>query len=136
MSVMQPADIQASMAGSPFIAFLGLEVVSVDEASGAIECRCAVQPAFERLAGSGQWHGGVLASLIDTVGDYAVARAVGGPVPTVNFRTDYLKPAVGGQLLLRGIPRRIGRSMAVADVEVRNEKGDLVALGRGTYSTA
>lgn len=131
-AVMTIPDIQASMRQSPFIAFLGLEVVSAEDAS--LVCHCSMRPEFERLEGSGQWHGGILSSVIDTVGDYVVAKSLGRPVPTVNFRTDYLKPATSRKLLLRGIARRVGRSLAVADVEVCNENGDVVALGRATYS--
>lgn len=128
--------IQRSMDESPLIALLGLRVVSTMPEEGEIVCECDMKPQFERLPGSGQWHGGVLSAVIDTVGDYAAGQAVGRPLPTVNFRTDYLKPATGARLTVRGIARRVGKTIAVADVEVMNEQGGIVALGRATYAVA
>jgi uncharacterized protein (TIGR00369 family) len=128
--------LQALMAGSPFTRFLGIEVEAADAERRVLDCRCAVRPEFERLADSGQWHGGVIASVIDTVGDHVVAMLVGRPLPTINFRTDYLKPAAGAALRFRATARRVGRSVAVADVDVTNEAGDLVAIGRATYAVA
>ena len=120
------AELQAAFLRSPFIGFLRLEGVAI-EADGAITARLPLRPELERGAGTGQYHGGPIASLIDIVGDLAVAAAVGGGVPTINFRTDFLKPAIGPVLVARGIARRVGRTIAVADVDVTDEKGALVA---------
>jgi uncharacterized protein (TIGR00369 family) len=136
---MSPFDLDAmqrSMSESPLIGFLGLRIERADAESGEIVCRCDMKPQFERLPDSGQWHGGILSSIIDTVGDYAVGQSVGRPLPTVNFRTDYLKPATGATLVVKGMARRVGKSIAVADVEVLNEQGAVVALGRATYAVA
>lgn len=128
------AELQAAFLRSPFIAFLGLEQIALAD-DGAVTARLPLRPELERRAGTGQWHGGPIASLIDIVGDLAVAAAVGGGVPTINLRTDFLKPAIGPILVARGIARRVGRTIAVADVDVTDAKGSLVAIGRGTYST-
>ncbi len=58
---------------------------------------------------------------------------VGGGVPTINIRIDYLKPAVGDSLTATARARRMGRSVAVAAIDVFDEKNALVAIGRGTY---
>ena len=55
---------------------------------------CAMRPEFERGAGTGQWHGGPMAAIIDTVGDYALIMALRRGLPTINFRVDYLRPAI------------------------------------------
>lgn len=125
--------IQAWLDGSPAIRFLGLTVLSTDAGAGRISVRMAMRPEFERAAGSGQFHGGPIASLIDTVGDFAVALMVGGGVPTINFRVDYLRPAFGAHLVANAHVRRHGRTVAVADVDVLDEQGRLCAIGRGTY---
>jgi uncharacterized protein (TIGR00369 family) len=71
---------------------------------------------------------------VDVVGDFAIGMMVGGGVPTINIRIDYLKPAVGDALVGVARVRRHGRSVAVVDIDVLNEKNSLVAMGRGTYS--
>jgi len=131
---LSAAELPAAFQRSPFIAFLRLDDIVI-AADGAVTARLPLRPELERGAGSGQFHGGPIASLIDIVGDLAVAAAVRGGVPTINFRTDFLKPAMGPALLARGIARRVGRTIAVADVDVMDAKGALVAIGRGTYST-
>jgi len=96
--------------------------------------RLKMRPEFERLAGSGQWHGGPIAAAIDTVGDYALAMLIGKPLPTINLRVDYLRPAKH-TLTLAAVVRRNGKTVGVVDIDVRNEDDELVAIGRANYST-
>jgi uncharacterized protein (TIGR00369 family) len=98
--------------------------------------RAAMRPEFERGRGTGQWHGGPIAAIIDTVGDYALVMLLGRPLPTVNFRIDYLRPAINTVLTITGRVRRSGRLIGVVDIDVVNEAGQLVAIGRATYATA
>ena len=126
--------IQAAFDASPFLGFLGLKVVALDHEAGTLTVSMPMRPELERRLGSGQFHGGPLAAFIDSVGDYAIGMAVGGGVPTINLRIDYLRPAVGGVLTGTARVRRAGRTVALVDVDVYDEKQALVAVGRGTYS--
>ena len=94
-----------------------------------------MRPEIERGAGTAQFHGGPIAAFIDCVGDFAVALIVGGGVPTINMRIDYLRPAVGTSLTGTARVRRAGRTVTVVDVDVYDGGGSLVAIGRGTYSS-
>jgi uncharacterized protein (TIGR00369 family) len=132
---LSAAQIQEGMAKSPFIAFMGLEVLTADVEKQQITMRMPMRPEFERRAGTGQWHGGAIASAIDTVGDSALAMLIGRPLPTVNFRVDYLKPAVNTALKVVATVRRNGKSVGVVDVDVYDAKESLLAIGRATYST-
>lgn len=132
---LEVAQVQALFDASPFIAWLGLQVLAVDHAANEIQVRMPLRPELERRAGTKQFHGGPIASFIDTVGDFAIGMAVGGGVPTMNLRIDYLRPAVGDHLLGVGRVRRTGKTTAVIDVDVTDPEGRLVALGRGTYSS-
>ncbi len=127
-------EIQAMLDASPFIAFMNLRVTSLDAAAGEITMRMPLRPEFERKAGTGQFHGGPIAALIDTVGDYALAVALGGGVPTINFRTDYLRPAFNTDLIATARVRRAGRTVGVVDVDVMDESDRLLAVGRACYS--
>jgi uncharacterized protein (TIGR00369 family) len=135
VKVLTAEEIQQMLDVSPFNKFLGLKVESADPVKQEVTMRSELRPEFERRPGSKQWHGGVIASVIDTVGDYAVGMMVGRGLPTVNFRVDYLKPAVDTALIAVSRVRRAGKSVGVADVDVFDEKGALLAIGRGTYST-
>jgi len=133
-SRLTTAQIQAHFDASPFISFLGLRVISLDYESQTLTAVMPMRPELERRAGSGQFNGGPIAALIDVVGDFAVGMLVGGGVPTINLRVDYLKPAVGRALAATARVRRVGRTVALVDVDVHDDQQALVAVGRGTYS--
>jgi len=129
------AEIQERLEQSPFIRFLGLTVIEADPARQVVTMTLPMRPEFERLAGSGQWHGGPIAAVIDTVGDYALVMSIGRPLPTINFRVDYLRPAVNTVLTATARVRRAGRSVGVVDVDVADAEGRLIAVGRASYAT-
>ena len=128
-------ELQAMLDHSPFIAFLGLKVTEADPAKELVTMTCAMRPEFERGKGTGQWHGGPIAAIIDTVGDYALIMALHRGLPTINFRVDYLRPAIKTALTTTARVRRAGKSVGVVDVDVFNDQKALVAVGRATYST-
>ena len=128
-------EIQANFDKSPSISTLGLQALSLDYEAAEITVRMPLNPSLERVAGTKQFHGGHIASFVDTVGDYAIGMLLGGGVPTINIRIDYLKPAVGDALTAVARVRRTGRTVTVVDIDVMNEQDQLVAMGRGTYAT-
>ena len=130
---MNIEEVQASLNRSPFISLMQLQVVSIDQDKQQIVLKMPMRPEFERGAGTGQWHGGAIASLIDVAGDYALVMKVGGGVPTVNFRTDYLRPLMNTDMIATATVRRAGRTIAVVDIDITNDEGKLCAVGRGTY---
>ena len=127
-------EVQAIFDASPFLGFLQLRAVALDHAAGTLTVTMPMRPELERRLGTAQFHGGPIAAFIDIVGDFAVGMTVGGGVPTINLRIDYLKPAVGTLLTGTARVRRTGRTVALVDVDVHDEQQSLVAVGRGTYS--
>jgi uncharacterized protein (TIGR00369 family) len=130
------ADVQAMFDRSPFIGWLGLRMVSLDHERKEIVVRMPMRSELERRAGTRQFHGGPIAALIDIAGDFAIGMLIGGGVPTMNFRTDYLRPAIGEALIATARVRRAGKTVAIVDVEVFDDEKRLVALGRGTYASS
>lgn len=127
-------DVQSMLDASPFIRGCGMKISRLDAEALEIAVELPMRPEFERRAGTGQWHGGPIAALIDTAGDYALALHAGGPVPTINFRTDYLRPAMNTALTATARVRRAGRTVGLVDIDVTDDAGRLVAVGRGTYA--
>jgi uncharacterized protein (TIGR00369 family) len=132
-TAMTIAELQAIMDSSPFIKFNGMRVVSADPQTSTIVVEMPLRPELERMPGTGQWHGGALAGLIDTVGDFALVLGVGGAVPTINFRVDYLRPATTAILIATARVRRAGRTVGVVDIDVEDTERRLVAVGRACY---
>lgn len=133
MTDMRAELVSASVAAPPFHHWLNPEVVAVTDQEVAIRLR--TRPEFRRSDAADGVHGGVVAALIDIAGHAAVVAAVGHGVPTINLRVDYLRMATGDELLARARPVRVGRSIAVVDIEITGFDGKLVAVGRGTFST-
>ncbi|AHF79093.1 Phenylacetic acid degradation-related protein (plasmid) [Sodalis praecaptivus] len=127
--------LEALFKSSPFIDWLNIGIHAIDYDAETLTVVVPMRPEFERVAGSGQWHGGPLASIIDTVGDFALGVLLGQGLPTINFRVDYLRPAVDTDLHVTAQVRRLGRQVGVADVDVFNDRGQLLAIGRASYAT-
>jgi len=127
-------DIERMLDGSPFIRFMNLSLESFDREREEITLKMPMRPEFERAPGTSQFHGGPVSALIDTTGDFAVVLAVKAPVPTINFRVDFLRPCVGSFLVCTARNRRVGRTVAIVDIEVFDEQSRLCAIGRGCYS--
>ena len=118
---------------SPFMRFLGLELLHAEK--GRVEIRLPFRDEFMRQDGSDWYHGGVVSALADIAGDYAVITETGVGVPTIDMRVDYLRPARRGDLVAVGRTVRVGRTVSVADVEIRDASGTLVATGRAVYAS-
>lgn len=118
---------------SPYMRFLGLTLERADK--GVVEIRLPFREEFLRQDGSDWLHGGVVSALIDIAGDYAVITEVGAGVPTIDMRVDYLRPARRGDLMATARTVRVGRTVSVADVEVRDAGGTLIAVGRAVYAS-
>ncbi|HEX3885575.1 MAG TPA: PaaI family thioesterase [Stellaceae bacterium] len=127
--------LQALIDGSPFLRFMGLTVTSIDPEASTVVLEATLRPELERRGASAQWHGGPLAALIDSAGDYAVAVNLGAAVPTINFRVDYLRPALTATLTATARARRSGRTVAIVDIDVADAEGRLCAIGRACYSS-
>lgn len=132
---MDIAELQAYMEASPFISHAGMRLTAIDKEAETLTMTMPLKPEFERAPGTGQFHGGPIAALIDTAGCFGLIMVLGHGVPTVNFRTDYLRPAINTGLRADARVRRIGRTVGVVDVDVYDDHEKLVAVGRGTFGS-
>jgi uncharacterized protein (TIGR00369 family) len=129
------ARLREELTRPPFHRILDPHPVSADPASGVVVIKLKAKPEFRRAPDGVEWHGGVIASLIDLAGHAAVAVRIGRMAPTIDLRIDYLS-AASGDLVATARLLRAGRSVARADVEIRDARDRLVAVGRGVFSTA
>lgn len=130
----------------PFNQHIGLKVhkFDADEVAFKIEMR-------NELVGNwlqGILHGGVIASALDVaggtvalVGAYAQRKDMPkeermkslSKLSTIDMRVDYLRPGKGKEFFATASILRIGSKVAVTRMEFKNEEGDLIAVGTGTY---
>ena len=128
--------LRFELANPPYHAFLRPEALAADAEAGVVEIRLPFRPEFARVPDRPEYHGGVIAGLIDPTAHAAIAVRIGRMAPTVDLRIDYMRGASGTDLLARGVVRRAGRTLATLDVEVKTSDGREIALGRGVLSTA
>ena len=128
------ARLQASIRRSPFQEWLGVTLEAGDAEAGTATVRLPFRAEFRRSPDANQIHGGVIAALADIAGDYALAMSLGGGVPTIDLRVDFLRPASGDLVAAATVVKR-GRTIGVVDVQIRDANDRVVAIGRGAYST-
>lgn len=127
-------DMQALINRSRFHQLFRPEVLDINYDPLQLIIKMAMREEFERQPGTNQWHGGTISSIIDIVGCYALLLITSEPPPTINFRTDYLRPAVQTDLMAIAKVRRAGRTVGVVDVDVMDDAEQLIAVGRACYS--
>ena len=125
--------IENKLIGRGFGELLGVRVDHVED--GLCRLRLPFKPELSR--GDELIHGGVIAALIDKAGTAAAwsYRDIppGARGATVGLTVNYLQGAVSCDLIAEGRVVRRGGSITVADVEVKNDAGDLIAKGPVTY---
>jgi uncharacterized protein (TIGR00369 family) len=84
----------------------------------------------------GMLHGGATATLIESIGSFGTAVAVGldKQVVGVHLSVSHLRAVRSGHVTATGVPLRVGRSVAVWDVRADDDEGNLVAAGTLTAS--
>lgn len=81
-------------------------------------------------------HGGVLASIIDLGGFYAVLTAKAGAVATIDLQVDYHRPFTSGRVRSESQVVRIGSKVSSAATSIYGPDGKLLTTGRGAYMMA
>lgn len=103
----------------------------VDLGAGRATIELPAAPHIGQQAGF--VHGGVVAMILDSACGYAslTTMPAQSDVVTVEFKINFLRPALGERILARGSVTRVGRSLTVAQGEafaLREGREDLVAI--------
>jgi uncharacterized protein (TIGR00369 family) len=84
----------------------------------------------------GQLHGGATAALLESVGSFGTAVVVGldKRVAGIQLSVNHLRAVGEGHIVATGVPLRVGRTVAVWDMRVHDDDGNLVASGTLTVA--
>jgi uncharacterized protein (TIGR00369 family) len=124
--------LQGMMSHAPFPNFLGMRFEEVRLDYGRITL--PFRPEFNQPAG--MVHGGVIASLIDTVVVGPLMSALDGPprkLLTIDLHVHYFDAAIEEDMVAEGWVRKRGRSTAFVSAEVETVSGKLLAAGNMAY---
>lgn len=129
---MDDNDTMGEVPLPPYYETLGIEITDVEpgSAGGRLELTEAISSTPSSLVA----HGGAIASLADSVGYMAASAANDfATTPTVDFRIDYLAPAVSDLYATADVVRN-NSSLCLVDIEVRTEE-EIVAVARGSFKS-
>jgi acyl-CoA thioesterase len=117
---------------SPYYQLLGIEIVKMRKGVSTLRMRFRK----ELTHALGMMHGGAIASLADSAVAMALITLVdpSDRITTIEFKVNFVAPVEEGKLTAQAKILHRGGKTAVGDVEVLNEKGDLVAKVIATYS--
>jgi len=116
-----------------FDALYGLEVLSLDEER--VTARVPVRDAIKQPMGL--VHGGVYASIAESIASIATARAVypqGDFAVGLSNQTSFLRPITEGAVHAEAVRRHRGRTTWLWDVEITDDAGRLCAVSRMTIA--
>lgn len=128
-----PAALQAALSAAPFHRWLGMQVATITH--DGIELTMQWRDELVSNPVRQTAHGGILASLVDLSGFYALLSTGAAVRATADLRVDYHRAATPGALRTRSRVVKTGRRICVADTEVLDPAGILLASGRGAYLT-
>jgi 1,4-dihydroxy-2-naphthoyl-CoA hydrolase len=123
----QPTDAPLAelLAAVPFVATLGIEVVSAtpDEVVARLAWRA------ELCTAGGVLNGGALMSLADNTGGMCAFLNLppGAGTATISSPTNFLRGAREGYVTATCRPLRVGRTVIVVETELRDDDGRLLA---------
>ena len=133
-NVVTAEKLQERLNANPFNAWMGLQILSLDEDS--IEIGLVWREEMISHPQARRTHGGILSALVDVAADFMIAAKIGAPAPTVDMRIDYHRAASPGDLRAVGKVIRLGNTFSSAGAEVFDGDGKLIASGRALYYTA
>ena len=126
-------DLTTLRDASPFDALYGLELLQVSEE----EVRAQVRVADHHRQPAGIVHGGVLASMaesITSIGTWLGVREDGLTAQGLSNQTSFLRPIAGGTVHAVARRRHRGRTTWVWEVDLTDDEGRLCALVRMTIA--
>jgi len=115
----------------PFSRFIGAQLTACSEDSATFSLTIEEHHKQQH----GFVHGGVISYLADSTITFAGGLALHSNALTAEFKINYLRPAIGSQLIAEAKARSAGKRMAICQCEIYCVDGDtrkLCALAQGT----
>ena len=126
-------DVPFDLPPGAFDRLLGLEILSCSDE----EVRAQVQVRDELLQPAGLVHGGVFASMAETMASMATWMAVhpeGRTAQGLSNQTSFLRPILGGTIHAFARRRHRGRTTWIWEVDITDDEARLCALVRMTVA--
>lgn len=125
MDKKREEEIRKMFKGISFLQYIGAELIDLSEGQAQIE----LSKRDELLQGNGFYHGGLLATVLDSTSCHAAATLlpIGQHVVTVEMKVNYMRPATDDRLVVKAKVLNKGKNIIVCESEIFDkESGKLV----------
>jgi uncharacterized protein (TIGR00369 family) len=118
-----------------FSKLLGAQLTALDRG----RCELSLPISAQLLQQHGFAHGGVVSYLADNALTYAGGTALGSNALTLEFKINYVRPAIGERLIARAVAEATGKTQSVCSCRVyalKEGEEKLCAVAQGTIIPA
>lgn len=118
-----------------FSKLLGAQLTGLDRG----KCELSLPISAQLLQQHGFAHGGVVSYLADNALTYAGGTALGSNALTLEFKINYVRPAIGERLIARAVAEATGKTQSVCSCRVyalKEGEEKLCAVAQGTIAPA
>ncbi len=116
---------------SPFYRYMNMKVIKAGDGKSLLEMD--TKPEMRNLYGI--LHGGAITTILDSACGIALGTllAEGEITVTVDLRINFISNVTGGKLIGVGKVIHRGKQTGVTEAQVKNEKGEIIAVGMSTH---
>ena len=116
---------------SPYFQLLSMKVLEIGFGYSILE----IDLEKKHFQPFGIVHGGVLASVIESVTSWAIFYGIENEndgLTTIDLKLNYLSPAISGKAIATGRQIKLGNTLGYAEGHIENEDGKMIAHGTST----
>jgi len=134
MNPAKAAKVRHIFDNAPFIREMGVELTSIEDGW----CETHLVPGHKHKQQQGLIHAGVMATMADHTAGCAARGKVGmdQDVLTVEFKINFLRPALADRLRCRSHVLRAGKTLVVCESEVYAGKSEEKLVAKATVTLA
>jgi uncharacterized protein (TIGR00369 family) len=122
-------DIRKKFESNPFFLHIGFEIIRFEE--GKVTIKLNIEEYLLNV--NGTLHGGVHATMLDTILGMVTRSVTKAKVVTTNLTVHYLASISGGEIFAEAKVLQQGYKLAFTEGEIKDPKGNTIAKGIGTF---
>lgn len=122
-------EIRQSFEGSSFLSHMGIEIVRFEE--GNVVLKLNIEDYLLNV--NKTLHGGVHATMLDTILGMTVRSVSKTRVTTTSLTIHYLDSLSAGEIFAEAKVLKLGYKIAFAEGEIKDANGHVIAKGTGSF---
>lgn len=120
--------VESRLKENPFISLIGMEMTNDNE-----EIKLNLDVSEKLLNGNRTVHGGVYATILDSIMGMEIRYVSGASTATINLNVHFLEAATEGKMIATAKVLKEGYRTITAEAELQDGSGKLLAKASGTF---